>query len=260
MDHKVNFFIVGIFVLGLNIFMALFLFWMGKYGFDEENFDRYTIEIKGQSVSGLNTEAPVKYRGVSVGSVENIKISKDNSEVIEVGIAVKEGTPIKEDSIAVLTAMGITGLSYIELKGGSNASPKLKVGSVINAAPSLFDKLGNGATTVTEKLSESLERFNAVLNDKNIEAINRVLTNMESTTKSVSKLLSEKNTKTIEELLKNADSISREVDEHTLENVNSLINELRMLSAQGSMLVEQLQNSPRDILFKEQEKQYGPGE
>jgi phospholipid/cholesterol/gamma-HCH transport system substrate-binding protein len=259
MDHKVNFFIVGIFVIGLNIFMATFLFWMGKYGFDEKSFDRYTIEMT-QSVSGLNTEAPVKYRGVVVGSVEKIGISKDNSEVIEVGIAVEEGTPIKEDSIAELTAMGITGLSYIELKGGSKDSPLLKVGSSISAAPSLFDKLGKGATNVTEKLAESLERFNTVLNDKNIVAINHLLANMEKTTENLSEFLNKKNTKAIEEILQNTNSISREINEHSLDNINSLVNELRLLSAQGSTLIEQLQNSPRDILFKEQEEHFGPGE
>lgn len=259
MDHKVNFFIVGIFVIGLNIFMATFLFWMGKYGFDEKSFDRYTIQMK-QSVSGLNTEAPVKYRGVVVGTVEKIGISKDNSEVIEVSIAVEEGTPIKNDSIAELTAMGITGLSYIELKGGSNDSPRLEVGSVIHAAPSLFDKLGNGATNVTEKLAESLDRFNTLVNDENIVVINNLLKNLESTTKNLSGFLSKKNTKSIEETLQNANSISREINEHSLDNINSLVNELRLLSTQGSILVEQLQNSPRDILFKEQEEHFGPGE
>lgn len=259
MDHKVNFFIVGIFVIGLNIFMATFLFWMGKYGFDEKSFDRYTIKMT-QSVSGLNTEAPVKYRGVVVGSVEKIGISKNNSEVIEVGIAVEEGTPIKEDSVAELTAMGITGLSYIELKGGSKESPRLEVGSTISAAPSLFDKLGNGATNVAEKLSESLDRFNTVLNDKNIVSINKILVNMEKTSDNLTKLLNKKNTKSIEEVLQNANSITREINEHSLENINSLVNELRLLTTQGSTLVEQLQNSPRDILFKEQEEHFGPGE
>ena len=259
MDHKVNFFIVGIFVLGLNILMAGFLFWMGKYGFDEKQFDRYTIEIK-QSVSGLNIEAPVKYRGVEVGSVEAIKISQENSEIIKVKIAVEEGTPIKEDSYAVLSAMGITGLSYIELKGGTNESPLLKVGSVINAVPSLFDKLENSANSVTEKLVESLNRFNSVLNDKNLATINRLLSSLDATTKNFSKILNDKNAKNIEEILQNSNAASRKINTSTIENINLLVNELRLFTAQGNTLLEQLQNSPRDILFKEQKEHFGPGE
>ena len=49
-----------------------------------------------------------------------------SSEEIEVILEVKGGTPIKQDTVAILESQGITGLKYIDLVGGTKNSPLLK--------------------------------------------------------------------------------------------------------------------------------------
>lgn len=174
MDTRVNYTLVGIFVFVLGFLLLSFLLWMAKYGLQEKQFESYTILVQ-EGVSGLNIESPVKFRGVEVGNVSEIAIDPNNSEIIRVSIEVDPGTPIKQDSIAVLTAQGITGLSYIELKGGSNTSPRLTVGGTITAGKSLFDKIEYSATSVGDGLVHTLSRVDALLNDKNIQHISETL-------------------------------------------------------------------------------------
>ena len=39
--------------------------------------------------------------------------------------AIERGTPIKEDTVAVLKTQGLTGIAYVELSGGSADAPLL---------------------------------------------------------------------------------------------------------------------------------------
>ena len=124
MDTKINFFKIGLFVIAFVIALLILVFWLGKYGFEKKKFDEYSIYFK-ESVAGLNIGSSIKYKGFDVGTVSEIKFNPNNSEEIQVDVSIKKDTPIKEDNYAVLGNLGITGLKYIELKGGSNNSKLL---------------------------------------------------------------------------------------------------------------------------------------
>ena len=60
----------------------------------------------------------------AVRSIEHVDpapgdIDAENVELIEVTVALRAGTPVKTDSVASLQAQGITGLSFIQLSGGT---------------------------------------------------------------------------------------------------------------------------------------------
>ena len=76
-------------------------------------------------MAGLNVDAPVKYLGVDVGKVSRIEIDPRNSQQVRLHFLIDRGTPIKQDSLAVLKTQGLTGIAYIELSGGSAGSPPL---------------------------------------------------------------------------------------------------------------------------------------
>jgi len=218
MDTKVNYTLVGVFVFSFGLGLVLFLLWMAKYGFEEPDFNHYTILV-AESVSGLNIESPVKFRGVEVGRVDAINIDSENSEIVKVLIAVKPNTPIKQDSVAVLTAQGITGLSYLELKGGSKKSPRLAPGGVIQAGQSLFNKLENSATNVGDGIVFTLKRVDALLSEKNILAIETLLTNLSILSNSLTVLVEQRlpliinseNAGNLEGVLENLETITRQV-------------------------------------------------
>lgn len=121
MDTKINFFKIGIFVSTFFVLLVFAIFWLGKYGLEDKKYDEYSIFFS-ESISGLNIGSSIKFMGFEVGTVKTIKINPTNSEEIQIDIQIQKGTPIKEDNYAILGNLGITGLKYIELKGGSNNS------------------------------------------------------------------------------------------------------------------------------------------
>ena len=156
MDTRINFFKIGLFVIAFITALLILVFWLGKYGFEKKKFDEYTIYFK-ESVSGLNIGSSIKYKGFEVGNVNEIKLNPNNSEEIQIDIVIKRGTPIKEDNYAVLGNVGITGLKYIELKGGSNSSSLLKADGngfkIINSKTSDLTTLVDSTTDLTNELT-----------------------------------------------------------------------------------------------------------
>ena len=78
METKVNYTIVGVFVLllgGALFGVALWLSAGGQFQRDQQRYHAYFDE----SVAGLNRNAPVRYRGVEVGRVIDIKLATDES-------------------------------------------------------------------------------------------------------------------------------------------------------------------------------------
>ena len=125
MNNRVNYAGVGLMVLLGFALMMGFTYWMLKPTVDED-IEKYTIYFD-ESVLGLNLDAPVKYRGISVGKVSNMQINPSNSEQVEVTVTVLRTTPVKVDTMAKLTAQGITGLTYINFSMGGHISEVLKV-------------------------------------------------------------------------------------------------------------------------------------
>lgn len=66
-----------------------------------------------------------KLNGVTIGEVRKITINPKNAEEVLVVIRVEESAPIKEETYALIQAQGITGLSFIQLQGGTNKAKAL---------------------------------------------------------------------------------------------------------------------------------------
>ena len=172
MDTKINFFKIGLFVITLVISLLFIVFWLGKYGFEKKKFDEYSIYFQ-ESVAGLNIGSSIKYKGFDVGSVSEIKLNPSNSEEIQVDISIKKGTPIKDDNYAFLGNLWITGLKYIELRGGSNNSKLLEPNEqglkVIHSETSTLTNLVDSTTDITNELTIVLGQIKKLLNDENIK-------------------------------------------------------------------------------------------
>jgi len=188
MEKRLSYIVVGSFVIILTLSLFSFIYWLAKYGNEKVKHDYYYTYFT-ESVSGLSAESPVKYRGVEVGRVREISINKKNSEEVQIFLEIKRGTPIKKDTFAVLDTQGITGLKYVELKGGSKNSPlvltkKDKIG-VISSKKSILTTLFDNSEDITKKINGILNRVQTILNDKNIDNFNSIITNLSSTTKYV---------------------------------------------------------------------------
>lgn len=193
MENRLSYILVGAFVFILLIGGVISILWLGNYS-DKGNFKFYKVATK-ESVSGLNDKAPVKLRGVQIGEVRSITINPDNAEEVLVTIRVQDNAPIKEDTYALIEAQGITGLSYIQLQGGTNEAKDLKTGNkseeyaVIHSRPSTFSRLDKTITSVSAKAEMIFERTDTLMSEKNIKNIETIIENSAKITESTQKTL-----------------------------------------------------------------------
>jgi phospholipid/cholesterol/gamma-HCH transport system substrate-binding protein len=136
-----------------------------------------------ESVSGLTPDAPVRYRGVQVGRVRHIALARGNVEKVELILDIERGTPIKQNTVAVLRTQGLTGIAHVELGGGSRDSPALQAAAgedypVIPAGPSLMVRLDTALTTLIDNLTRSSENMNALLDAGNRAALKETLASL----------------------------------------------------------------------------------
>lgn len=177
-----NYAIIGAFVLGLGAVLVAGILWLASGGAFGTKYDLY-LAIEDESVAGLNVNAPVKYNGVDVGKVRNIRLDASNPKRVNLTFAIEHGTPIKEDTLAVLKTQGLTGIAYVELSGGAPDAPPLRAtaGSeypVIRTKPSLSARIENVLTSVLAKLDSTTNNINAILSDENQASFKHALADM----------------------------------------------------------------------------------
>jgi phospholipid/cholesterol/gamma-HCH transport system substrate-binding protein len=180
MESRASYFLVGLFVLTLIAGAFGFGLWLTKAQLKDEN-TYYYIYFRG-SVTGLQVGSQVRLRGVAVGSVTDIAIDEGNVELVQVTIAVKPTTPVKTDTYASLQLQGITGLSYVQLAGGTQGAPALeprpgKKRAVIPATASPIEKLFENAPELIGQLTILAGRAVELLNEENQKSISTLLTN-----------------------------------------------------------------------------------
>ena len=184
MEEKVNFSLVGAFVLVFGTALIGFTLWLSSGKSYRTSYDTYQTYMQ-DSVAGLNLNAPVRYRGVEVGRVRKIALAPGNVEQVQLTLAIERGTPVKTDTVAVLQMQGLTGLAFVELSGGGRNSPALQKQPdadypVIKAGPSLMTRLDSAVTSLLTNLNKTSENINALLDADNRRAIKKTLADIES--------------------------------------------------------------------------------
>lgn len=184
-----NYALVGAFVLLLGSLLVAGVLWLASGGAWQKKYELYQAVLE-ESVAGLNLNAPVKYNGVDVGKVQAILLDSSNPKNVNLLFAIEQGTPVKEDTLAVLKTQGLTGIAYVELSGGSLASPVLlaKAGArypVIRSSPSLSARLENVLSSVLAKLDSTSTNLNAILSKDNQAAFHNTLADMATITRTL---------------------------------------------------------------------------
>jgi len=106
-------FMVGIFVI-VGFSMAIIaVIWLGMSNYLEKG--RYYVAYFDESVQGLDKDSPVKYRGVTIGSVNSIGVAPD-ANLIQVVLKIESDIQLDDSIVAQLKSVGITGIMYVELE------------------------------------------------------------------------------------------------------------------------------------------------
>lgn len=277
-----NFAAVGAFVLGLGAVLIMLALWLASGGGWQTKYVLYSA-TEDESVAGLNQDAPVKYNGVPVGRVSSIALDRANPQRVNLLFSIEEGTPIKVDTIAILKTQGLTGITYVELSGGTSNSPPLTAAPgqrhpVIRTQASLSARLENVLTSVLEKLDSTSTNVNAVFSAENQAAFKSALADMAVLART---LAARKDTidsgignagRTLQNTAKasarlddvlnrvsgGADSFAKTGD--TLAELERLLVELNSLSVSMRRLVEETERDPHGLLFGRKQVPPGPGE
>ncbi len=185
MENRASYLLIGTFVLLVVAGLFGFIVWLAKVEIDRE-FAFYDIYFE-DSVAGLGLGGDVRYRGIRVGTVTAIGIDEKNPGRVRITVRLSTEPPIREGDEAFLQLQGITGVSFVNIEGAGPQSPRLvaregEPRAVIPSRPSAIGKLLVGAPELIAHALEVMQRFSALLNAENREAIGGILVDAKTLT------------------------------------------------------------------------------
>ncbi len=164
---------LGIFVLtGIALIGLFFALVIGKQLTLKR--ETYFLRFTNQSVFGLQAGASVYYRGIPIGIVDKVAIDPKDVQSVILTLGIDPGTPLKEDSEAVLVYVGITGTKAVEIRGGTNGAKNLKPGSFIKTGATELDEISGKAVSIVDKvdrIASNLDQLTAEENQANLASI-----------------------------------------------------------------------------------------
>ena len=188
MENRAYALAVGLFTLLLGAGVVLAALWFSR---STESTEIYELESR-YPVTGLNLQAPVRFRGVDVGRVESIEFSRENARSVLVTVSVRSDTPITRGTYAQLGSQGVTGLSYVILDDDGDKpqplTPEESAQARIPMRPSFMDEITVAGKTLVTGADDLARRLNTLLSDKNQAQLVKTLASLESATAAVADL------------------------------------------------------------------------
>jgi len=244
MENKAYAFAAGVFTLLLGATAIFVAMWLTG---ETEAHDAFVLESRF-SVSGLNAQAIVRFRGVDVGKVEAIDFDPKNPRLILIHISVRTDTPVTAGTYAQLGTQGVTGLSYVILDDdGSKPGripPDPEGKRPIPVRQSFLDRLsasGQDLVVYANRLARRLDRF---LSDENQAQFIRTLASIESAAVRIDKLAAEagKTVGNLPALTEDARKVLGRAD-----STLGTINEVALQLAHGLGALDQVARSAEQI-------------
>jgi phospholipid/cholesterol/gamma-HCH transport system substrate-binding protein len=194
MEREANYAAVGAFVVLVVVMAVLFVYWYSDQR-EQRDYTRYEVYFEG-SVSGLERGAPVRYLGVDVGRVYNMRIDSRDSSRVQVLVDIDSSAPISDKTVAELSLQGVTGLLYMDLIQDTGTRrltrpvPSEKF-PVIRSARSSFDVLLASLPDLVGLASDVADRAARMLSDKNIASVSNALANIDKASATLPQTLQE---------------------------------------------------------------------
>ena len=112
MAEKPSKFMIGFFVTAGIVLAVATIVWLGASNYFQEG--ALMVTYFDESVQGLSVDSGVKYRGVNIGTVREIRVAPDN-RLVEVVMKISMEKEVRKDVTARLRSAGLTGIAYIDL-------------------------------------------------------------------------------------------------------------------------------------------------
>lgn len=302
MKDNRQYLVVGLFVIiSIAILVSVWLWFSAS---NRKAYNTY-LAIFTEPVDGITTNSVIKYNGVEVGQVKQIELDSKNPQRILVYLNVLQNVPISANTYATMKPQGITGLSYIDLRLPRNVvhtsnlvphnSPPYPE---IPTRPSLLYSLTEQAQSLTNNVQDISGQVKIILNDKNVDHLSHILSNLDKVSASVASRSNEIGqslailkevltnvkqntdnlnatfkdiaglTETLSQTTENANQLISNVQNNTLQNVNSVllpnlnrtITHLNQSSYQLEQFLTLLNQNPSALVRGKTPPKPGPGE
>ena len=242
MEPKVSYVVVGAFVAVFGAMLIVIVLWLVRGG-PQKTYRSYYAYF-GESVSGLTENSVVRYKGINVGRVRNMRLDPENPERVRLVLDIAEGTPIKEDTIASLAPQGLTGLAFVELGGGTRDSPPLTSSPgqpypVIKIKPSL--PLDQAAATLMTNLNEIVASLKELTDKESRAAIRQTMVNLADLTAAL-----KQREKELDKLFSSTDRTLENTRE-TTEKLPALISRVTETAAAFENMAQQIARTGKSV-------------
>ncbi len=233
MYEKINYKLVGLFVLLFSAAAVYFAFWLSKSGVNKKNYNFYIVYFT-ESVDGLNKDSAVKLNGVNIGRVEKISVDIKDIKRVRADIAILKNIKITDSMYATLQSQGLTGLRYINILTAGNEGKIIKPNtenSIIKTKISLLSSLSQTAPKTLDKLLEFSQKLDILLSKKNVENFSKILENGAKVTKKAADLEDK-----LSVILGKGNQINSLLD--SFKDLNSTIYEYKILAKNSNLTVK----------------------
>lgn len=249
---------VGLFVLAALALLLATLALVGHKNIFGRPVHEYTLRTK--FAAGIESGAPVRYAGMKVGKVVKTELDPKDATRAIIHVSVDPETPVRTDSTAKVSSLGLLGEYYVEISPGSLNAAAIPPGGEIPAQESVqWNELVNqfgGATEEAKglladarpRVRQALDNINDLTNEENrrrvrssLEKIDQILTDARPRLRTI---------------LANFDSSSAKIDKFmdeirgTRQNLDTLLNNWSKLTGGEDRDVEQTLRSLRDTLAR----------
>lgn len=188
MENKAHAMAAGAFVLVVSALLALLAVWLMR---DTSQRDMYEMSTS-ETVSGLQPQAVVRFRGVPVGKVELIGFDTKTKGNVLIRISVDRAAPVTKSVFATVASQGVTGLGFIQLDDNGESSERLVANDDdpprIPLKPGGLDKLLKQSEVIFDQVEQASTKLNQMLGEGNQKRLVMALDSMGQAANNVSSL------------------------------------------------------------------------
>ena len=188
MENKAHAMVAGAFVLAVSALLALLAVWLLR---DTSQRDMYEMSTS-ETVSGLQPQAVVRFRGVPVGKVELIGFDNKVKGNVLIRISIDRSAPVTKSVFATVASQGVTGLGFIQLDDSGASAERLVPNDDdpprIQLKPGGLEKLLKQSEVIFDQVEQASTKLNQMLAEDNQKRLVVALESMGQAANNVSSL------------------------------------------------------------------------
>ncbi len=168
-----------------------------------------------QYSDGIEKNAQVRYSGIKIGKVTNIRMAPEFGDKIELTLSIYSDAVIKSDTKAAIKTLGLVGGKYVELTGGTPQAKELAPGGTLMGEESFkLEDLAKAGLEVVAKLKNVANNLDRMLGDPGTtKSLKTIVQNLQDTTENIKVMTSSK--EEIAQGLKNLPAIMKKLEDTT---------------------------------------------